>query len=36
MLEIKDLDVKVKDSSKQILNKFSLTINDGEIHVIMG
>ncbi len=33
-LEIKDLSVKVKD--KEILNKFNLVINTGEIHAIMG
>lgn len=34
MLEIKDLAVKVED--KEILKNFNLTINDGEIHVLMG
>ncbi len=34
MLEIKDLTIKVEN--KIVLNKFNLTINDGEIHVIMG
>lgn len=34
MLNIKDLSVSVSD--KEILNKFNLTINDGEIHVLMG
>ena len=34
MLEIKDLSVKVEN--KLVLDKFNLTINDGEIHVIMG
>ena len=34
MLEIKDLTVKVDD--KIILNNFNITINDGEIHVLMG
>ena len=34
MLEIKDLTVKVEN--KEVLNKFNLTINDGEVHVIMG
>ena len=34
MLEIKDLTVKVEN--KIILDKFNLTINDGEVHVIMG
>ena len=34
MLEIKDLTVKVEN--KIVLNKFNLTINDGEVHVIMG
>jgi len=33
-LEIKDLNVKVAE--KEILNKFSLTINPSEIHAIMG
>lgn len=36
MLEIKDLDVKVKHEDKVILNKLSLNINKGEVHVIMG
>lgn len=34
MLEIKGLTVKVEN--KIVLNKFNLTINDGEVHVIMG
>ena len=34
MLEIKDLTVKVEN--KIVLNKFNLTINEGEVHVIMG
>lgn len=34
MLIIKDLTVMVEN--KIVLNKFNLTINDGEIHVIMG
>ena len=34
MLNIKDLSVRV--SEKEILNKFNLSINDGEIHVLMG
>lgn len=34
MLNIKDLTVRVSD--KEILNKFNLSINDGEIHVLMG
>ena len=33
-LEIKKLSVNVYE--KEILNKFSLTINKGEIHAIMG
>ncbi len=36
MLVIKDLSCSVKDSDYSILDHFSLTINDGEIHVIMG
>lgn len=36
MLEIKDLDVKVKNEDKVILNKLSLNINKGDVHVIMG
>lgn len=36
MLEIKNISVKVKDSDKQILDGLSLTINDGEVHAIMG
>ena len=34
MLEIKQLNVKAE--SKTILNNFNLTINDGEVHVLMG
>ena len=34
MLEIRNLQVKVAD--KVILNDFSLTIKDGEVHAIMG
>lgn len=34
MLSIKNLNVEVKD--KKILNDFSIDINDGEIHAIMG
>lgn len=34
MLIIKDLTVKV--DKKMVLDKFNLTINDGEVHVIMG
>ena len=34
MLEIKDLTVNVLD--KEIIHDFNLTINDGEIHVLMG
>ena len=36
MLEIKNLYASIKDSDKKILKNFSLKINDGEIHVIMG
>ena len=36
MMEINNLDVKIKDSEKMILNNFSLKINDGEVHAIMG
>ena len=36
MLEIKNLYAKVKDSDKEILKGLDLTINKGEIHVIMG
>ncbi len=36
MFVIDKLNVKVKDSSKEILKDFSLTIKDGEIHAIMG
>ncbi len=36
MLEIKNIDVKIKDSEKEILKDFSLSIGDGEIHAIMG
>lgn len=34
MLSIKNLSVSVEE--KEVLNKFNLNINDGEIHVIMG
>lgn len=34
MLKLSNLTVKVQD--KQVLDKLDLTINDGEIHVIMG
>ena len=36
MLEIKHLDVSVKDKNIKILNDFSLNINKGEVHAIMG
>ena len=36
MLEIKHLDVSVKDKDIKILNDFSLKIDKGEIHAIMG
>lgn len=36
MLEIKNISVKTNDSDKKILDDFSLTINNGEIHAIMG
>ena len=36
MLEIKNLYVKTTDDEKEILKNFNLTINDNEIHVIMG
>ena len=36
MLEIKNLSVTVDLESKEILHDFNLTINDGEIHAIMG
>ena len=36
MLEIKDLSCSVKDTDLNILENFSLSINDGEVHVIMG
>ena len=34
MLRINNLNVSVSD--KEILNKFNLNINDGEIHALMG
>lgn len=34
MLEIKNLTIKIEN--KIVLDKFNLTINDGEVHVIMG
>ena len=36
MFKIDNLNVKIKDTDKKILKDFSLTINDGEIHAIMG
>lgn len=36
MLEIKNLTAKVKDKELEILKDFSLKIEDGEIHAIMG
>ena len=36
MFKIDKLNVKIKDTDKEILKDFSLTINDGEIHAIMG
>ena len=36
MFKIDKLNVKIKDNNKEILKDFSLTINDGEIHAIMG
>lgn len=36
MLEIRKLSASIKDTDIKILNNFSLKINDGEIHVIMG
>ncbi len=36
MLEIKNIDCSIKDSEIKILEDFSLKINPGEVHVIMG
>ena len=36
MFKIDKLSVLIKDTDKEILKDFSLTINDGEIHAIMG
>ena len=36
MFKIDNLNVKIKDTDKKILKDFSFTINDGEIHAIMG
>jgi Fe-S cluster assembly ATP-binding protein len=36
MLTIKNLSVSVNDGTKQILKNFSLTVNAGEVHAIMG
>lgn len=36
MLEIRNLSASVKDKDIDILKEFSLNINKGEVHVIMG
>ena len=36
MFKIDNLNVKIKDTDKEILKDFSLTIDKGEIHAIMG
>jgi feS assembly ATPase sufC len=36
MFKIDKLNVKIKDTDRKILKDFSLTINEGEIHAIMG
>ena len=36
MFKIDKLNVKIKDTDRKILKDFSLTINQGEIHAIMG
>ena len=36
MLELENITVKVKDSDKEILKDFSLSIGEGEVHAIMG
>jgi Fe-S cluster assembly ATP-binding protein len=36
MLTIKNLSVSVNEGTKQILKNFSLTVNAGEVHAIMG
>lgn len=36
MLEIKNINVKIKDSDKDVLHDLSLSIPDGEIHAVMG
>lgn len=36
MIDIKNLNVKIKDTDLCVLNNFNLNIGDGEIHVIMG
>ena len=36
MLEIKNINVNVKDLDKEIIKGLSLSINDGEVHAIMG
>lgn len=36
MLEIKNINVKIKNSDKHIINGLSLDIKDGEVHAIMG
>ena len=36
MFKIDKLSVLIKDTDRKILKDFSLTINDGEIHAIMG
>ena len=36
MIEIKNLHVRVTDSETEIIKGIDLTINEGEVHAIMG
>lgn len=36
MLEIKNISVQIKEEEKKVIHDLSLTINDGEVHAIMG
>lgn len=36
MLEVKNINVNIKDTEKEVIKGLSLTINEGEVHAIMG